>query len=124
MSYSSDLTDEQWMLLKPVFSAPGKRGPKHAGDLQSVVHAMLYISQTGCQRVFLPESFGPWTPRVWSQFRRWSRNGTWARALTVLHAAAPDEETDAKVFPDNEGDTRVAVLPLRNDPPKGGKPLP
>jgi putative transposase len=25
---------------------------------------------------------------VWSRFRRWSRNGTWARALTVLHAAA------------------------------------
>jgi transposase len=25
---------------------------------------------------------------VWSQFRRWSRNGTWARALTVLHADA------------------------------------
>jgi hypothetical protein len=33
------------------------------------------------------ESFGPWT-RVWSQFRRWSRNGTSARALTVLHTAA------------------------------------
>ncbi|MEP6855473.1 MAG: transposase [Pedococcus sp.] len=32
-------------------------------------------------------SFGPWT-RVWSQFRRWSRNGTWAQALTVLHRAA------------------------------------
>ncbi len=38
---------------------------------------MLYIAQTGCQWRYLPESFGPWT-RVWSQFRRWSRNGTWA----------------------------------------------
>ena len=33
MSYSSDLTDEQWALLEPVFNAPGKRGPKHASDL-------------------------------------------------------------------------------------------
>ena len=48
---------------------------------------MLYISHTGCQWRYLPGSFGPWT-RVWSQFRRWSHNGTWARALTVLHAAA------------------------------------
>lgn len=48
---------------------------------------MLYIAQTGCQWRYLPESFGPWT-RVWSQFRRWSRNGTWAQALTVLHAVA------------------------------------
>jgi transposase len=87
MSYHSDLTDEQWTLPEPVFNAAGKRGRKHADDLRGVVDAMLYISQTGCQWRYLPESFGPWT-RVWSQFRRWSRNGTWARALTALHAAA------------------------------------
>jgi transposase len=40
MSYSSDLTDEQWMLLEPVFNAPGKRGPRHAADLRSVVDAI------------------------------------------------------------------------------------
>jgi putative transposase len=69
MSYSSDLTDEQWTLLGPVFNAPDKRGPKHAADLRRVVDAMLYVSHTGCQRRYLPDSFGPWT-RVWSQFRR------------------------------------------------------
>jgi putative transposase len=52
---------------------------------------MLYIARTGCQWRYLPETFGPWT-RVWSQFRRWSRNGTWARALTVLHTAARLED--------------------------------
>jgi hypothetical protein len=61
MGYASDLTDEQWALLEPVFNAPGKRGPKHAPDLRRVVDAMLYISHTGCQWRFLPESFGPWT---------------------------------------------------------------
>jgi hypothetical protein len=65
MSYSSDLTDEQWALLELVFNAPGKRGPRQALDLRRVVDAMLYISHTGCQWRFLPESFGPWT-RVWS----------------------------------------------------------
>ncbi len=87
MSYPSDLTDEHGALLEPVFNAPGERGPRHAPDLRRVVDAMLYVSHTGCQWRFLPEAFGPWT-RVWSQFRRWSRNGTWARALTVLHGAA------------------------------------
>ena len=86
MAYRSDLTDEQWALLEPVFNAPRKRGRKHAEDLRTVVDAMLYIAHTGCQWRFLPECFGPWT-RVWSRFRRRSRNGTWARALTVLHAA-------------------------------------
>jgi transposase len=85
MAYASDLTDEQWSLLEPVFNTLGKRGPKHSPDLRRVVDAMLYVSHTGCQWRFLPEPLGPWT-RVWSQFRRWSRNGTWARAPTVLHA--------------------------------------
>ena len=63
-----------------------------------MVDAPLYISHTGCQWRFLPESFGPWT-RVWSQFRRWSRSGTWARALTVLHAAAREADGRAETTP-------------------------
>jgi transposase len=59
---------------------------------------MLYVSHTGCQWRYLPESFGPWT-RVWSQFRRWSRNGTWARALTALHAAAREAAGRARATP-------------------------
>ena len=98
MPYPSDVTDEQWALLEPVFNPPGKRGRRHADDLRSVVDAMLYIAQTGCQWRYLPESFGPWT-RVWSQFRRWSRNGTWAQALTVLHAAARRQDGRAEETP-------------------------
>ncbi len=98
MSYPSDLTDEQWALLEPVFNAPGKRGRRHGDDLRGVVDAMLYIAQTGCQWRYLPESFGPWT-RVWSQFRRWSRNGTWARALTVLHHAAREADGRGEATP-------------------------
>jgi transposase len=59
MTYTSDLTDEQWGLLEPVFNAPGKRGPKHAPDLRRVVDAMLYVSHTGCQWRFLPGRPGP-----------------------------------------------------------------
>ena len=98
MPYPSDLTDEQWGLLGPVFNAPGKRGRRYADDLRSVVDAMLYIAQTGCQWRYLPESFGPWT-RVWSQFRCWSRNGTWAQALTVLHAAARRQDGRSEQTP-------------------------
>ena len=98
MSYSSDLTDQQWALLEPVFNAPGKRGPKLAADRRGVVDAMLYVSPTGCQWRFLPESFGPWT-RVWTQFRRRSRNGTWARALTVLHEAAREANGRDEAMP-------------------------
>ena len=87
MAYSSDLTDAQWGLLEPLLVVPSKRWPKHGSDLRHVVDAMLYISHTGCQWRFLPGEFGPWT-RIWSQFRRWSRNGTWTRVLASLHASS------------------------------------
>ncbi len=98
MSYPSDLTDDQWELLEPVLNTPDKRGRKHADDLRTVVDAMPSIAQTGCQWRYLPASFGPWT-RVWSQFRRWSRNGTWAQALTVVHAAARESDGRAERTP-------------------------
>jgi len=87
VAYSSDLTDAQWSFLEPLLLISSKRGPKHGDDLRHVVDAMLYISHTGCQWRFLPVEFGPWT-RVWSQFRRWSKNGTWSRVLTALHASS------------------------------------
>ena len=63
-SFSSDLTDEQWALLGPVFNAPGKRGPKHAPDLRRVVDAKLSVAHTGCKWRCLPESSGTWTSGV------------------------------------------------------------
>lgn len=87
VAYSSDLTDAQWNLLEPLLVHSSKRGPKHGADLRHIVDAMLYISHTGCQWRYLPEEFGPWT-RIWSQFRRWSSNGTWTRVLTALHASS------------------------------------
>ncbi|MFC8501794.1 IS5 family transposase [Pedococcus sp. NPDC057267] len=98
MSYPSDVTNEPWALLEPVCNPPGKRGPKHGEGMRKVVNAMIYISHTGCQWRYLPATFGPWT-RVWSQIRRWSRNGTWARALAVLHEAAREADGRAEATP-------------------------
>ncbi len=82
--YATDVTDEQWALLEPLLCAANKRGRRFGPDVRRVVNGILYVSYTGCQWRLLPVEFGPWT-RVWSQFRRWSRNGTWARLLAELH---------------------------------------
>jgi putative transposase len=78
------MTDAQWALLRPLINVPGKPGRRFGEDVRRVVDGMLYIAHTGCQWRCLPREFGSWT-RVWSQFRRWSRNGTWARLLAALH---------------------------------------
>lgn len=86
-SYPSDLTDEQWDILAPLLLRAGKRGPRFGEGLRTVVNGMLYVSHTGCQWRSLPSDFGSWT-RVWSQFRRWSRNGTWTVVVAALHEQA------------------------------------
>ncbi|WP_426241977.1 transposase [Nocardioides sp. LHG3406-4] len=75
MSYPSGLTDDQWVLLQPCSTQRANAAASTPMTCAGVVDAMLYVAQTGCQWLYLPASFRPWT-RVWSQFRRWSRNGT------------------------------------------------
>lgn len=74
-SDSSDLTDDQWALLEPVFNTPGKRGSKHAPDLRRVVDAMLHVSHTGCQWRVLARVVRALDEGV----VRWSRNDSTPR---------------------------------------------
>ena len=86
--YPTDLSDEQWDLLRPLLvDDPHKRGRKYGGDMRSLVDALFYMAHTGCQWRYLPTPFPEWT-LVWSQFRRWSRNDTLGRVLVELHAQA------------------------------------
>lgn len=54
---------------------------------------------------------GPWT-RGWLQFRHWSRNGTWAQALVVLHAAARESDGRAE-----RTSSMVVIDAHRHSPP-------
>lgn len=91
MSYFSDLTDEPWALLEPVFNAPGKHGPRHAPGLRPVVDATLYVCPYRLPMALpvrvvraLDAGVAAVAPLV--------RNGTWTRVLTVLHAAAREAD--------------------------------
>jgi putative transposase len=56
--YPSDLTDEQWALVKPMIPIyPGGRPRKTS--MRDVFDAILYLLRTGCQWRFLPKDFPP-----------------------------------------------------------------
>jgi hypothetical protein len=63
---------------------------------------------------------------VWSQFRRWTRNGTWARALAVLHPTARrygwPQGADA-LDGRHRHAPRPRLLQRRADVPRPGRPL-
>jgi putative transposase len=80
--YDTDLTDEQFTLVRPLLPRPKPMGRPPA-DLRDVLNAIFYLVRTGCQWRMLPKDFPPWsTVHTW--YRRWRRDGTWERIHEAL----------------------------------------
>ncbi len=85
LGYPSDLTDDQWALLEPLFnSIPYRTGRKIWRDRRDIVEAIFYVNKTGCQWRQLPVDFPPWKT-VYNTFRQWRNDGTWERILQHLN---------------------------------------
>jgi putative transposase len=82
--YPSNLSDGAWNELKPHWPDSVVGRPREV-SLRQVVNAILYVLKTGGQWRQLPREFPPWSA-VYYYFRRWSRDGTWARIHDVLRA--------------------------------------
>jgi len=83
--YATDLTDEQWKLIKPHIPASKSGTPKGGRpptEVRTVVNGLMYLARTGCQWRMLPTDFGPW-PTVYYYYRTWRRDGT----LQKIHDA-------------------------------------
>lgn len=83
--YPTDLTDEQWALIKPHIP-PDKSGTRKGGrppvDVRTVVNGLMYFARSGCQWRMLPREFGPWST-VHHYYRLWRRSGL----LQTIHDA-------------------------------------
>src|SRR5437763_8318011 len=85
--YPSDLTDEQWELIRPLLPKPSRYGRRRTVDRRALVDAILYLLRTGCQWRQLPHDFPPWGT-VSSQFHRWRVSGVWEEVHDTLYARA------------------------------------
>lgn len=84
LRYPSDVTDEEWDLIKPQI-APAKRGGrKRAVDEREIVNAIMYVLSTGCQWRALPKDFPP-RSTVWHYLDLWSYDGTLERIHHELY---------------------------------------
>jgi putative transposase len=81
--YRSDLTDEQWNLLRPWLPPPVPAGAPRTTDLREVVNALLYRLHNGCAWHALPQDFPP-EGTVRDYFHRWRRDGTWEKINDTL----------------------------------------
>ena len=77
-----ELTPERWERLRPLLPPQAPTG-RPAGDHRRIVEGILWVIRTGSLWRTLPERFGPWHT-VESRYRRWCKDGRWARMLQFL----------------------------------------
>jgi transposase len=82
----ADLTDAQWAALEPLL--PGsRRGRPPEHSKRQLIDGIRWRVRAGAPWRDVPPAYGPWQT-VYGLFRRWQRDGTWARVLTGLQARA------------------------------------
>jgi transposase len=75
-AYPTDISDEQWELLKPLIPAAKPGGRPRSVEMREVINALLYILAAGCAWRLLPHDLPPWGT-VYSYFRRWTQEQIW-----------------------------------------------
>lgn len=85
--YATDLTDEQWAMIRPLVERQRHMGRPTEVNLRQVVNALLYQSRTGCQWRLLPTDF-PNHNTVRYYFDAWTLDGTFIRINDALRQRA------------------------------------
>jgi putative transposase len=84
--YPSDLTTDQWKIIKDLIPAPGPGGRPAKYERREIVNSLLYVIRTGCQWRALPHDLPPWRIVYW-YFMAWRDDGTLARVHGRLRDA-------------------------------------
>jgi putative transposase len=82
-NYPTDLTDEQWQILRPLLPRPARRGAPQTVCRRAVINAILYVVRSGCAWRLLPHEFPKWKT-VYGTFRTWRDDGTWQSVHDTL----------------------------------------
>ncbi|MFI0724659.1 IS5 family transposase [Streptomyces sp. NPDC021224] len=82
-----DLTNGQWGMLESLLPQGIKAGRPRVWTRRQLIDGIRWRTRTGTPWCDVPERYGPWD-RVYDLFRRWQRDGTWAKILTWLQADA------------------------------------
>ena len=83
-SYSSDLSDAEWMILGPLLPLEKPGGRHRRYPLREIINAIQYLLRTGCAWRLMPHDLPHWRT-VYEYFRCWKRDGTWLKIHDHLH---------------------------------------
>ncbi len=90
LRYPSDLTDEEWALVKPAIPPAKRGGNKRTVNMRAVVNGLMYVLSSGCQWRAIPKDLPP-RSTVNHYFCRWDHDGTLARLHHVLYVLCREQ---------------------------------
>ena len=90
LRYPSDLTDDEWELVKPLIPPAKRGGNKRHVDVREIVDGLMYILSTGCQWRALPKDL-PARSTVHDYFDLWSWDGTLDRIHHALYVKCREQ---------------------------------
>jgi len=83
LRYPSDLSDEEWAVIKPLIPPAKSGGNKRTVDEREIVNDLTFILSTGCQWASLPTDLPP-RSAVNYYFCRWNYDRTLDRVHHAL----------------------------------------
>lgn len=120
MAHPGEVTDEQWVQLRPLIKPVASRRGRPRSSDQLILNGILYVLYTGCRWEDVPPAYGSggtW----WRRFREWEADGTWERLWIAFLALLDESAKDAWCTPFLSGHflpTKKGVQPIskRNKP--------
>ena len=81
--YPSDLTDAEWVILKPLIPPEKPGGRPRAVDRRAVLNGIFDVLRSGCAWRMIPRDYPP-KSTVYVYFARFRDEGVWEQIMGVL----------------------------------------
>jgi putative transposase len=78
LTYTTDLTDEEWQILKPLLPPEKAGGRPRKYPMREVLNGIQYVLRAGCAWRLMPHDLPQWQT-AYQTFRTWRQDGTWVR---------------------------------------------
>jgi transposase len=86
LTYTTDLTDEEWQLLKPLLPPQKTGGRPRKYPMREVINGIQYVLRAGCAWRLMPHDLPQWQT-AYQTWRAWRQDGTWLRIHDQLRDA-------------------------------------
>ena len=114
LRHPSDLTDEEWALVRPQIPRAKRGGNKRSVDERAVMNGLMYVLSSGFQWRAIPKDLPP-RSTVNRYFCRWQDDGTLDRLHHALYVLCGEQA-------DREASPTAAIIDSQSvkSPEKGG----